>query len=179
MASSALGVVSLDQAKFELRIDGDDQNADITNVVASAVEWVQVDSGLPLIDDVMVLHVDPASRSDLPVLLETNYVLSAQAAYWTQSSEGQREDPDAYISGLGRLVPSSMPRATWLWPPDEGWPGDRKSGTPIQVTATRGFTTTPPLAVSCCLSMLRLLWDGTPNIPGALEMQMNKLREMV
>ena len=144
MAGSALDILSLTDAKLQLRIDADDHDSLVTSAINSAVNYVQHLTGVPLVDADEIFDIYQSSK-DQPMSLPTIDVKSiGSIKYWTPTQQ-LREEPSGSIDGdaistLGRKneIRMAFGSRTEIWPPEDGWP-DSLSGTKFRVTAKIGF----------------------------------------
>lgn len=124
MAAAATDILSLDDAKLQLRIDGDDHDALVTTAIGAAVSYVAKRTRLPLID-----HSRTAWFSEAPAKPETRMVIDdpylTEITSWTyltttQDAHGDR-DGTIDVSTLGRIETDHLGR-TIINPPTDGWP---------------------------------------------------------
>lgn len=146
MARQATEILSLDAAKRQLRIDGNDTDTLLLEAIRAAVSDVSRRTGLPLLDVQRQFYEVP-TRPDCPVQLPTRHVKSVdRIAYWTPAQKF-REEPAGTIdvSTLGRICEHQG--TTLVFPPDTDWP-EREPGTPWQIVVTVGYEADPDAMAS-------------------------------
>ena len=129
MSQAATDWLSLDRAKLELRVaaGNDDHDDLIVGHIEAAVDHVERETGLPLIDRTDTLRVCASGKDPM----ELGWLVAAKEAkavrYWS-GPEVQRLPPDEEVpvASLGALR-AKRPAAGWaketfLYPPAAGWP---------------------------------------------------------
>lgn len=165
MATAASEIVTDDEVKFEVRVDGDDLDTEISNIRGRAIAWVTRQTGLPLIDwTKAILRYPRNSRNNEPIFVGENYVRSVEVKYWVDSQEGIRVDPAGTVAGVGRLFEVDA-GGTLIYPPEAGWPERREPQ--LWINATLGVDATEDMKL-VVLAVCRHFWDGQPNMPETL-----------
>ena len=155
MVATPADILSVVDARAQLRVDTDGPDSLIETAVRAAVAYVSKRTGLPIIDRMQTFSVMPARGPLASILLPTKFVLPDRAAdattnpatvartgivnvkYWEISQE-LREAPggNVIVADLGRReVAGDM---TYLYPPSEGWP-EVLSLSLVHVTAWLGI----------------------------------------
>ena len=126
--------VTLALAKQHLRVDGTDEDTVITGYLAAAVAWVENYTGKKLVRGQVTQET---SALETPLALSWGPSPADLSVSYTDADDAAQTFTDATIV-LGRAY------ATWPTP---------KSDTPITLTYTAGFATTPSDLDSAVLLM--------------------------
>ena len=165
MPSTALDVLSLADAKAQLRITVDDHDALITGHIEAAVAFVVKKTHSPLLDETYTTDVKRPVRDRRMVfgrgVFDITEVVSV--AYW-EPTQALREAPTGSIDvgDLGRLdrVYYSFDVDAWhLWPPADGWPKVLDDSL-IKLELKRSVTEVPPALRTAVLLAVRQLYQG-------------------
>ena len=138
MAANVTDVLSLADAKLNLRVDGDDLDSLVTEAITSAVGYIQRQTGVPLLDRPETFKLQRPSKDDDPLVLPARDVKEVtEVDYWTEAQE-LRQDPAGAVAvaTLGRR--EEVGRVTVVWPPADGWP-EVLDQSLMQVTVTLGY----------------------------------------
>ena len=100
MAATALEILSLEEAKNQLWIDNDSQNVQITLAIQSAVHYVSIMTGLPLIVKQTIYPVCPPIDEQSPIRLQLRFLRPqvnqpkgvSSIQYWDPTKE-KRDGP--------------------------------------------------------------------------------------
>ena len=160
MATTALEILPLADAKTQLRILGTDDDERITFCIEAAVGHVQHQANLPLLDVEDKFWAYGVQRT-YPITLPFSFVRSVDnVAYWG-TGQMRREDPTGTVPvvDLGRMEVFDLKRALSVWPPDDGWPTDRLIEAPILFTVTRGVDSNPRVLQALVL-VVREFFEG-------------------
>ena len=162
MPATALDVISLADAKAQLRVTVDDHDALITGHIEAAVDFVSLSVGIPLRDETAHTLTYLPFPLDQPMNFSGSpYVKSvSELIYWEPSQE-LREEPGGVVdvAGLGRLE-ARPPGGMWLlWPPVAGWP-DILEGTGFNIALIQGVADVPPGLRTAVLLAVRQLYEG-------------------
>ena len=164
MPSTALEVLSLADAKAQLRVTVDDHDALITGHIEAAVDFVAKKTHIPLLDETYTVDVE-RPVSDRPMVfgwgvLDIMGVISV--AYWEPTQE-LREAPTGSIdvADLGRLdyMRNYTGDRWYLWPPAAGWP-EVLGNSLIKLELKRSVTDVPPGLRTAVLLAVRQLYEG-------------------
>lgn len=141
MANSATDIISLADAKDQLRIDGDDQDELVLAAIDGAVSWVSSYLRMPLVDRTQTFDLpESLVTGDRPATVKSPFVRSVSSiAYWLPTQE-LREDAGGSVDAatLGRIEPNrSIFYRSDIYPPAAGWP-DMLRGSKVIITATVG-----------------------------------------
>ena len=164
MPSTALEVLSLADAKAQLRVTVPDHDALITGHIEAAVAFVAKKTHVPLLDETYTADVK-RPVSDRPMVFgwqvfDITGVISV--AYW-EPTQALREAPTGSIdvADLGRLDHWRHYKGDrWhLWPPAAGWP-KVLSESLINLELKRSVTEVPPALRTAVLLAVRQLYEG-------------------
>ena len=137
MAASATDVLSVADAKAQLRIDGEDANALVQDLIEQAVAYVSEAARLPLIDRAETLRPRPPYSKSSPMVLPVRFVKAVtEFQYWSLASQYEREAPGETIDVSELRIDARETGRTLLWRATD-WP-DMQAFRP-QVTVTRGY----------------------------------------
>ena len=141
MATQPTEILSVDEAKAQLRIDDDDTDMLLNAAIAAAVADAARRIGRPLIDRELVLQAKRPEKR-LPLAVPTPYMRAMPLPvirYWEPEQE-LRENPTGEVDAatLGRTDPVADLPNTLIYPPAAGWPDSLREST-YQVTVTVGW----------------------------------------
>lgn len=145
MAAAATDILSLADAKLQLRIDGDDHDSLVTTAIGAAVSHVSAVTRLPLVDHSKTIYRAPPASSDAVMTIEDAYLKTITE--WTYITPDQNMQADRAgtitIADLGRIE-TDMHGYTHIQPPVAGWPdmSNRYGVRPTtqKIVYTRGYT---------------------------------------
>ncbi len=150
MPTAASEILTADQAKAALRIDGTAGDDDLAASINAAVDYCQRLAGKPFLDITESLYVPRPALADTPMRIPRRDVKSiASIQYWTASQE-LREDPGGAVmvgpsdppvntdDPIGRMQETGY--ETLVWPPAAGWP-EVLTDSCLLVSVTTGFAT--------------------------------------
>ena len=140
-ASSALGVLSISEAKDELRIPSSESSLDglIGGQIAAAVTYVTERVSKPLVTGTYRIILDRFPAEGVPIVIESEFVRhKGEISYWTDGSD-LNGDPDGSISASDQGRLERRYNRHYLYWPDDGWPDDADSKAPVWVDHTRGW----------------------------------------
>ena len=165
MPSTALEVLTLADAKAQLRVTVPDHDALITGHIEAAVDFVAMTTHVPLLDETYTTDAERPVRAEYPVVFGWRVFDIAEVisvAYW-EPTQQLREDPTGSIvvADLGRLdhVRNYKGDRWHLWPQATGWPevlGDSL----IKLELKRSVTEVPPGLRTAVLLAVRQLYEG-------------------
>ena len=165
MPSTALDVLSLADAKAQLRITVDDHDALITGHIEAAVDFVVKSTSIPLLDDTYTANVERPVRAEYPVVFGWGVFDIAEVvsvAYW-EPTQALREAPTGSIdvADLGRIdhVRNYKGDRWHLWPQAAGWP-EVLDDSLIKLELKRSMTEVPPALRTAVLLAVRQLYQG-------------------
>ena len=149
MPASATDILSVDRLKRECRYTDTDQDTLFGELIASAVDFVEIRTGLALITRTdQVLDCDaPASREAVLILPRRDVIAVSRIAYVPSGADASA-GASTTISGPGNLALGhygnrSAGRVT-IAAPQGGWPA-YASGEPWSVTANlEAYANVPP-----------------------------------
>ena len=158
MATTALGVVPLADAKRELRVSGTDDDSLITAHIGAAVDYVAGAMGRPLIRETKTYRA-MAPMLDEGAIVARLFDLQTvtKVEMWGQSRE-PRQTADVVVTSFGRTQKSQY-GDWWEIFPATAWPSHRKDMGAV-VTATCEVTSIPASAKQACLLAVGNLFDG-------------------
>lgn len=154
IVSPPLPLVSLADAKLHLRIDHEDNDAQITSLVAAATLVVEAATQRRFMTQTLEWVIDgwaPTLRLPVAPVASDGVVV----AYVGDDGEVRSLDVDTF-----RVVPSG---ATMMLRPGAGltWPAlDRDADVRVRITFEAGETSPPADAVEACKLMLEYLFEG-------------------
>ena len=130
MATTALEILSLEEAKHQLWIDNDSQDVQTTLAIKSAVHYVSIMTGLPLIVKQTIYPACPPIDEKSPIILEFGFLKPQTTdpkgisgiSYW-ESTQNKRDEPTGIIdvADLGYIRNfNGLP--VEVYPPEAGWP---------------------------------------------------------
>ena len=141
MASSALEVLSLEDARLQCRADdGPEHDALLRDAVEDAVGYVSRMTGIPLVDRSENFNVVPSGKT--PIEISARDVKEVEEIRYWQPTQELRESPTGTVtvSDLGRIE-ELRNGCTRIWYPAAGWP-NYLPGSCFQVTVKVGFDIT-------------------------------------
>ena len=134
MAENATDILSLDAAKFALRVeDGTGIDDEITRCIQAAADYCARVAAKPLVDRTATFLAPRPATASIPIRLPSIYVKSITEIQYWETTQGLREEP----AGTVMPVPSNPPAETddpvgrrqvvdrhytAVWPPASGWP---------------------------------------------------------
>ena len=147
MATTAIEILSLAEAKQQLWIDNDSQDLQIILAIQSAVHYVSIMTGLPLIVKQTIYPVCPPIDEKSPIRLQFRFLRPqtnqpkgiSSIQYWDPTKE-KRDGPTIYIdvNTIGYIRNfNSLP--VEVYPPDNGWPSVLE-GTEFIFTINQEYT---------------------------------------
>ena len=141
MATEVTDILSLADAKLELQADDGIPDVDrrITRALKAAVGYVEKETGIPLLEQVVSFDVS-IRANDIPAILPRLYIKSIDAVLYWQKTQEMREEPQGVIpvESLGRMKADPYKDWTLVWPPADGWPV-RLNGSQFRFTVTRSY----------------------------------------
>ena len=138
MATTAVEILSLAEAKEQLRVTTPDTDALITMSIESAVSYVAKRANVALLDKSRKIDVLPFSDTVYVRLITRACKSITTVKYWLET-QSLRELPTGTI-GLSKLGRRDVgPTFVAIWPPPDGWP-KRKNYSPIRFTFIEGLT---------------------------------------
>lgn len=158
MATDATDVLSLDEAKRELRVEGTDHDTLITAHLEVAVQHVSDYIDQPLLDTADEVVASIPCDSDMPVEVRRSAVKSVQSVQYWEPDGSLNADPGGTQSIVGRLEQVSNTHIYRIWPPDGGWP-DALDESYFIVNLTRGLEATKSIKQAVAI-VLTQLYDG-------------------
>ena len=176
MVASAVNVLSVDEAKQELRLGGDTAESRaafaahddlLTRHIASAVAYVEKQTGRNLLDRTITQHFPPPVYSYSPLVLRDIRDLKAitRIQYWSAASGSLSAEPDGEVASSGDLRLVRRQGASMLnskvFPPAGGWP-IWLYGSSVVVTMTVGTLASKIEAdlQAAVVMVTRQLYDG-------------------
>ena len=159
MPRKATDILSIDQAAWDLRIDGDlgteasptPVRTAVLRAINSAVEYCEGLTAKPLIDRPRTEMVARPVRANYPMQLDSIYVLSIESiAYWKPMQALRQEptgtvlvayaDPNAPLKTEDPIGRKEVYDRHWtaVWPPAAGWPATLTDSR-LRVTYTEGI----------------------------------------
>ena len=121
MADSATDILSVEDAKMQVRADGDEPeiNAIIERAIKGAVGYVERYTRIPLIDRERIFTLNTCG-TDEPLVIPVRDVKEVVSARYWEAAQKIRENPSGTITvaNLGRLDERLVD--THLYPPAEG-----------------------------------------------------------
>ena len=153
MVVSALDIISVERAKQDLRIPiaVAEEDARIADMIRESVNWVELKTGLPLIDVKERYLLEPPEGPG-PVAAPIFNVISLDAfTYWQPDGTPVTITEEADLPVLGDRV---------LWPPAGGWP-IFNANAPAVVDVTREYDfNESPVIRRLAMEFLSRLYDG-------------------
>ena len=179
MATSALGVVSFDLIKHELRLPLADTSQDglLEFQIDAAISWMEKELSVPILDKYGALGAARPRRSsgylfgqelsaeDAPLCFRTQSIRSVtRVRYWSCDNGALRENADETIAiaDLGRSG-YGADGIYRIWPPDDGWP-EILSGSLMLADVVVGIDPTPPGLRQAVILAVRQLYEGHDEI---------------
>lgn len=151
MTAPASYPVSLTEAKAHLRIDGSDEDAVVTGMIAAASDHVEAQTGRALLTQQWELHLErfPAGYIDIPMppcrsigeiaVRQADWVVVDPAGYRAELPAGPRALP-------GRVFPVAA------------WPSSAVTQDAVRIKFSAGYDTAPPALKSAILLALSDLY---------------------
>ena len=174
MATSALGVVSFDLIKHELRLPLADTSQDslLEFQIDAAISWMENELSVPILDKYGALgavrprrSIEFLSGEDLPLCFLTQSIRSiSRVRYWSCETGELRENADETIAiaDLGRSG-YGADGIYRIWPPGDGWP-EILSGSLMLADVVIGIDPTPPGLRQAVILAVRQLYEGHDEI---------------
>ena len=130
MADSAIGILSLEQAKRQLQIDEGtdlDNDDDLTDIIEQAVNLIARLTGLPLIDTDKTVWVRMGHGRSGRVVVPLKNIKSYESIKYWETSDEAREEPEHTVDTgtLGRT--EELLLGTLVYPPSGHWPAAHNS----------------------------------------------------
>ena len=158
MATTALGVVSLADAKRELRVSGSDDDALITSHIEAAVAYVSDSTGRPLIRATETFRTYPPVDREAPVRITLADVQTFTKVELWGPDRKPNQTADVVVTSFGRTQKSRYGYHWEIYPADE-WPDYRVDQYAL-VTATVEVTSIPADLKQAVLLAVGHLFDG-------------------
>ena len=163
MADSADRILTVAEARAELRLADEAQDDLLERNIRQAIAWVSREISTPLLDESRVCYaVRPAPREPLVIDEVVAFRQVDAIDYWSPDG-ALREDPDGAVTGWGRV--ESGRRRVRVWPPADGWP-EVLGGSCLRVTVTCGvdFDAQVDDLRAAVVLAVRQLYDGAAEI---------------
>ena len=166
MPSAATDILSLEEARLQLRLDDDVEDSLVESAVQGAVDYCQRLAGKPFLDVATTLYLERPSLADAPMRIPRRDVKSIRTVQYWETSQELRDDPSGTVAvnDLGRRQEDGWD--TLLWPPEDGWP-EVLTDSVFQVGMTLGFAdadSIPGIAGirQAVRAMTTVHFEGTP-----------------
>jgi len=172
VATDYLSILSLDQMKSELRLDGvDDLDAAITSQIRAAGSYVAQRTSLPIISQERTWDIECFPPEKVPIDIPFTHVYEVPVINYWDNDGDYREAPNRQINGgdLGRVVPYRIDvhyGAHIYWPVG-GWPEAMESnGLPrIEIVCRRGLNPVADAIRQAMILVARDYFEGHRNFP--------------
>lgn len=164
----AIEPVDLATVKNHIRVDYDDDDALIQNLITSARDFIERDAGLSLVTQTWQLYLDrfpranayetwPWSAPPATILLPRYPVQSVASVVWKDANGGTNTvDPSTYLVDLQSRFPRLVPKSTGQgWPAESGPPLVQQNG--VVVTFTSGYASQGVLPPTLRAALLLLV----------------------
>ena len=170
MASSAIDIVSVADAKKQLRIDEDSSDNDeiVRETIESAVDFIDNALIVPLIDVTFDIELPYPKDKESPVFFNRDFITTVTSVkYWSNGANGS-SSPDQVVetADLGRVVKRQNEKfketfISAVYPPSTGWvEWNVGEWTPFQASVALGITTVPRTIRQAIIAIMRRMYDG-------------------
>ena len=170
MAVSAIDIISVADARKQLRIDetGEDNDEIVLSAIEGAVDFIDNALVVPLIDVTFDVELAYPKDNESPLYFDRDFIKSVTSVkYWSDGENGS-SSPDQVVetADLGRVVKRQNEkfRETFIsavYPPSTGWVDwNVDASTPFQATVALGITTVPRTIRQAIIAIMRRMYDG-------------------
>ena len=161
MAASATDVVSVAEAKEELRLQDNSRDSLVESHIASAVSFISELLEAPLVDRIEDFQADiPAPNDPIRVRVYKPRMITS-LKYWGPADSMRVAAPQT-LTGYGVLLKASKDTASryLIYPPEAGWP-DTLQGSHFAIRIKRGMDATDGIKQAVLIGVSNL-FDGFP-----------------